>query len=329
MKAIVVKKGDKNPLLLWEEAPDIQCGPEEVLVNVKATAVNRADLLQAMGLYPPPPGESEILGLEMAGVIAAVGDAVKGRQIGDKVLALLPGGGYAQQVAVHYQMLIELPGSWSFVEGAAIPEVWLTAFINLFIEGTLQSGETVMIHAGGSGVGTAGIQMAREAGALVYITAGAEEKLEKCRALGAVLALNYKEQDFFEEVMAATGGKGVDLILDPVGGAYLNQNLNLLKENGRLVNIGLLGGNTAEMNMATLLGKSLRIIGSRLRSRPLTEKIAVTQQFKERFWPMLGKGKIQPVIDTVFPIEEVQAAHAYVRENRNTGKVILEVSAAS
>jgi putative PIG3 family NAD(P)H quinone oxidoreductase len=293
-----------------------------VLIDVKATAVNRADLLQALGLYPPPPGESEILGLEMAGLIAAIGDAVRGRQIGDRVLGLLPGGGYAQQAAVHHQMLIELPAGWSFAEGAAIPEVWLTAFVNLFIEGALKSGETVMIHAGGSGVGTAGIQIAREAGA------GVEAKLDKCRGLGAELAVNYKEQDFFKEVMAATGGKGVDLILDPVGGAYLNQNLNLLKENGRLVNIGLLGGNTAEMNMATVLGKSLRIIGSRLRSRPLTEKIAITQQFKERFWPMLEGGKLQPVIDTVFPIEEATAAHAYVRENRNTGKVILEVAAA-
>ena len=328
MKAIVVKKGNKKPVLLWEEVPDIQCNPDAVLVDVKATAVNRADLLQALGLYPPPPGESEILGLEMAGVIAAVGDAVQGRQIGDRVLALLPGGGYAQQAVVNHQMLIELPAGWSFTEGAAIPEVWLTAFVNLFIEGALQSGETVMIHAGGSGVGTAGIQMAREAGAVVYVTAGAEAKLDKCRDLGAALAVNYKEQDFFEEVMAATAGKGIDLILDPVGGAYLNQNLDLLKGNGRLVNIGLLGGNTAEMNMATVLGKSLRIIGSRLRSRPLTEKIAITQKFKERFWPMLEGGKLQPVIDTVFPIEEATAAHAYVRENRNTGKVILEVMAA-
>ncbi len=328
MKAIVVKKENKKPLLLWEDVPDIQCNPEEVLVDVKATAVNRADLLQALGLYPPPPGESEILGLEMAGVIAAVGDAVQGPQIGDRVLALLPGGGYAQQAAVNHQMLIGLPAGWSFTEGAAIPEVWLTAFVNLFMEGALQSGESVMIHAGGSGVGTAGIQMAREAGALVYITAGAQAKLDKCRGLGATLAVNYKEQDFFEEVMTATGGKGVDLILDPVGGAYLNQNLNLLKENGRLVTIGLLGGNSAEMNMATVLGKSLRIIGSRLRSRPLTEKIAITQQFKERFWPLLEGGKLQPVIDTVFPIAEATAAHAYVRENRNTGKVILEVRAA-
>ena len=328
MKAIVVKKENEKPVLLWKEVSDIQCGPEEVLVDVKATAVNRADLLQVLGLYPPPAGESEILGLEMAGTIAAIGDGVQGCQIGERVLALLPGGGYAQQAAVNHQMLIELPANWSFSEGAAIPEVWLTAFVNLFIEGALKSGETVMIHAGGSGVGTAGIQMAREAGAVVYITAGAKAKLDKCRALGAELAINYKEQDFFEELMTATGGKGVDLILDPVGGAYLNQNLNLLKENGRLVTIGLLGGSSAEMNMASVLGKSLRIIGSRLRSRPLMEKIVITQQFKERFWPLLEEGKLQPVIDTIFPIAEATAAHEYVRENRNTGKVILEVTAA-
>jgi putative PIG3 family NAD(P)H quinone oxidoreductase len=327
MKAIVVKKENKKPLLSWENVPDIDCNPDEVLVDVKATAVNRADLLQALGLYPPPPGESEILGLEMAGVIAAVGDAVQGWKQGDRVLALLPGGGYAQQAAVNHRMLIGLPAAWPFTEGAAIPEVWLTAFINLFTEGALQSDETVMIHAGGSGVGTAAIQMAREAGAVVYVTAGAESKLDECRDLGAALAVNYKEQDFFKEVMTTTGGKGVDLIIDPVGGAYLNQNLDLLKENGRLVNIGLLGGKTAEINMATVLGKSLRIIGSRLRSRPLTEKINITQQFKERFWPMLEGGKLRPVIDTVFPIEAAQAAHAYVRENRNTGKVILEVVA--
>ena len=326
MKAIVVTKEKKTPLLAWQEIPDIQCQSEEVIVDVKATAVNRADLLQALGLYPPPAGESEILGLEMAGVIAAVGDAVADRQVGDRVAALLPGGGYAQQAAVHHQMLIELPDSWSFCEGAAIPEVWLTAFVNLIIEGRLQRGETAMIHAGGSGVGTAGIQMARESGAVAFVTAGTEAKLDRCRALGATLAVNYKKQDFLEAAMAATGGKGVDLILDPVGGAYLNQNLALLKENGRLVNIGLLGGNTAEMNMATVLGKSLRIIGSRLRSRPLTEKISITRQFKERFWPMLTTGKIQPVIDTVFPVDEAQAAHAYVRENRNFGKVILEVT---
>ena len=327
MKAIVVKKSDKEPVLAWETVPDVTYGPEKVLVDIRATAVNRADLLQAMGLYPPPAGESEILGLEMAGVIAGVGDAAEGWQVGDRVLGLLAGGGYAQQVAVHPQMLIRLPNNWSFAEGAAIPEVWLTAFSNLFMEGGLKKGETVMIHTGGSGVGTAGIQMAREAGATVHVTAGTTAKLEKCRELGAALAVNYKTQDFFKAAMDATGGKGVNLILDPIGAAYLTQNLNLLGTNGRLVNIGLLGGSTAELNLGTVLGKSLRILGTRLRARPLAEKIAITRNFQERFWPMLQTGELQPVIDRIFPIAEAQAAHSYVRDNRNIGKVILEINA--
>jgi tumor protein p53-inducible protein 3 len=325
MKAIVVKSENKEPRFVWEDVPDIKPEPDEVLVDVKATAVNRADLLQAMGLYPPPPGESEILGLEMAGVVSAMGDQAKGCKIGDRVMGLLSGGGYARQVAIHPEMLLQLPDSWSFSQGAAIPEVWLTAFSNLFMEAGLKSDQNVMIHAGGSGVGTAGIQMAREAGAVVYVTAGTAAKLDRCRELGASLGVNYKEQNFVEEVMAVTQGRGVDIILDPVGGAYLNQNLDLLKENGRLVNIGLLGGSTAEINLGTVLGKSLRIIGSRLRSRPLAQKIEITRMFADRFWPMLKAGRLQPVIDTVFPIEEVRAAHAYVRQNRNIGKIILEV----
>jgi len=325
MKAIVAKKSDPEPELVWEEVPDVACGPAEVLVDIKASAVNRADLLQAMGAYPPPAGESEIIGLEMAGVVAAVGEAAEGWRVGDRVLGLLPGGGYAARVAVHPQMLLRLPDSWSFTDGAAIPEVWLTAFSNLFLEGSLQSGETVLLHAGASGVGTAGIQMAREAGADVYVTAGSQTKLEACRELGASLAIDYKTQDFFEEVMNATDGKGVDLILDPVGAAYLARNLNLLKVNGRLVNIGLLSGSTAELNLGAVLGKSLRIIGTRLRARPLAQKINITQKFQERFWPLLEAGRLKPVIDKIFPIKEAQAAHAYVRQNRNIGKVVLEI----
>ena len=326
MKAIVIEKSGGQPLLRWREVPGVLQRPHEVLVDIKATAVNRADLLQAMGSYPPPAGESEILGLEMAGVIAAVGDEAEGWQVGDRVLGLLSGGGYAQQVALHPQMLIRLPDSWSFAEGVAIPEVWLTAFSNLFLEGGLKAGEQVMIHAGGSGVGTAGIQLARAAGATVYITAGSDAKLDKCRELGASLAVNYKKQDFFKEVMDATENKGIDLILDPVGGAYLNKNLNLLRVNGRLVNIGLLGGSTAELNLGAVLGKSLRIIGTRLRARPLTEKILITRKFRERFWPMLEKGELKPVIDRILPIQEAQAAHDCVRQNLNIGKVILAVS---
>jgi putative PIG3 family NAD(P)H quinone oxidoreductase len=283
------------------------------------------DLLQARGLYPPPAGVSDILGMEMSGVVAAAGAEVKNWRIGDRVLALLPGGGYAERVAVHHELLLELPQSWSWAQGAAVPEVWLTAFLNLFLEGGLKPGQTVLIHAGGSGVGTAGIQMARETGATVFTTAGSEQKLAQCRRLGANLAINYKRQDFSRQIMAAAAGQGVDLILDPVGGNYLQQNLQVLKENGRLVIIGLLGGRTAEIDLGWVLGKSLRIIGSRLRSRCLEEKISIVRKFREQFWPLLKAGKIQPVIDRVFTITEAQAAHEYVRENRNTGKVILEI----
>jgi NADPH:quinone reductase-like Zn-dependent oxidoreductase len=222
-------------------------------------------------------------------------------------------------------MLLHLPDNWSFVQGAAIPEVWLTAFSNLFMEGGLESGQNVLIHAGGSGVGTAGIQMAREAGAVVFVTAGTTAKLDRCRELGASLGVNYKEQNFVEKVMAATQGQGVDIILDPIGGDYLNQNLTLLRENGRLINIGLLGGSSAEINLGTVLGKSLRIIGTRLRSRSLAQKIEITRMFADRFWPMLEVGRLQPVIDSVFPIEQTLAAHDYVKQNKNIGKVILEV----
>jgi tumor protein p53-inducible protein 3 len=327
MKAIVVKSENKNSQLVWEEVPDIEPKPDEVLVDIRATAVNRADLLQAKGLYPPPPGESAILGLEMAGVVSAVGGQVQGHKIGDRVIGLLSGGGYAQQVAIHSRMLLQMPDGWSFIQGAAVPEVWLTAFSNLFMEAGLTSGQTVLIHAGGSGVGTAGIQMAREAGAIVYVTAGTAVKLDRCRELGAALGVNYKQQDFAEEIMAATQGLGVDIILDPIGGAYLSQNLDLLKENGRLVNIGLLGGGTAEINLGAVLGKSLRIIGTRLRSRPLAQKIEITRMFADRFWPMLEAGSLQPIIDSVFKIEDADTAHDYVKQNKNTGKVILEVGA--
>jgi tumor protein p53-inducible protein 3 len=325
MKAIIVKPDSEKPVLVWQAVSDISFGPDEVLVEVRATAVNRADLLQAQGHYPPPAGESEILGLEMSGVVAAVGAEVRNRHIGDRVLALLPGGGYAEHVAVRQGLLLELPQNWSWAQGAAVPEVWLTAFLNLFLEGGLKTGQTVLIHAGGSGVGTAGVQMARETGATVFITAGNETKLAKCRELGANQAINYKNQDFSQAILAATAGQGVDLILDPVGGSYLRKNLEILKENGRLVNIGLLGGRTAEIDLGWVLGKSLRIIGSRLRSRPLEEKISIIRKFKEQFWPLLKAGKMQPVIDRVFPITEAQAAHEYVRQNRNIGKVILEI----
>lgn len=325
MNGIVVTRDQTPPILSWQAVDPPHVEPGDVLVEIKATAVNRADLMQAAGHYPPPPGASPILGLEMAGVIAACGPEVVGWQVGDRVCALLPGGGYAEQVAVPADMLIRLPEAWSFEMGAAIPEVWLTAFVNLFQEGDLKPGESVLIHAGGSGVGTAAIQLAREAGAIPFITAGTQAKLVRGRALGAVLAVNYKTDDFYEAVMAATNDYGVDLILDPVGADYLDRNLRALAFRGRLVEIGLLSGAEASFNMGLLLGKRLKIIGSTLRTRPVEEKIALTRAFRDRFWPLLVSGKMTPIIDQTFPIQEAQAAHQYVRENRNIGKVILTI----
>ncbi|MBP6017279.1 MAG: NAD(P)H-quinone oxidoreductase [Candidatus Promineofilum sp.] len=325
MKAIGVHGDKKNPVLLWEDVADIDYGPDEVLVDVRATAVNRADLSQARGSYPPPPGASEILGLEMAGVISEVGQRVEGWRPGDRVMALLPGGGYAERAAVPAGMLLRLPDGWSFAQGAAVPEVWYTAYINLFDEGQLQAGETVLIHAGASGVGTAAIQLAVDAGARAIATVGSPDKAAFCRELGAS-TINYKEDDFLAQAMGATNGQGVDVILDPVGGSYLSRNIEALRRFGRLVNIGLLGGPMGELNMGQLLGKRLHIVGSTLRTRPLAEKVAITRRFEAEILPKLADGRLRPILDTRFPITEAQAAHEYVRANRNIGKVLLNVS---
>lgn len=325
MHAIVVRGEPGDPRLVWEVVPDVVYDEDEVLVDVRATAVNRADLSQARGHYPPPPGASDILGLEMAGVIVAVGEEVSDWKVGDRVCALLPGGGYAEQVAVPADMLLRLPNNWTFAMGTAVPEVWFTAYVNLFLEGDLQKGETVLIHAGASGVGTAAIQLAVEADARVFITAGTTEKLAFCRDLGAELTVNYKQQDFLEAVMKATDNKGVDLILDPVGGSYLDRNVRALRRFGRLVNIGTLGGGEGQMNVGLLLGNRLRLIGSTLRSRPPAEKIKITKQFEAGYWHLFKKGALRPIIDTTFALADAQQAHAYVAQNRNIGKVILTI----
>ena len=325
MKGIVVHGEPGNPILVWEDVADVTYGSDDVLVRVGATAVNRADLLQARGNYPPPLGASKILGLEMAGTIEAIGANVFDWQVGDRVCALLPGGGYAEKVAVPQQMLLSLPDVWQFTQGAAIPEVWLTAFVNLFGEGQLQSGERVLIHAGGSGVGTAAVQLAHAVGAIPFVTAGTEAKLARCRELGASVAINYKVHNFLEAVMEVTDGEGVDLILDPVGGSYLAQNIRALRRFGRLINIGLLGGLKGELNMGHVLRKRLHLVGSTLRTRPVSEKIAITHQFADRFWAKFLSRELKPIIDTIFPITEAQAAHQYVLENRNIGKVVLSM----
>lgn len=323
MKAIVVYPAEP-PQLLWEDVPDPTYKPDEVLVAVRTTAVNRADLLQAVGGYPPPPGASPILGLEMAGEITAVGEAVTNWQVGDRVCALLPGGGYAELAAVPAGMLLPVPTSWSYAQATAVPEAWLTAYVNLFQEGELAEGEIVLIHAGASGVGTAAIQLARAVGARPWVTAGTAEKLAFCRELGAELAVNYKEADWPTAVAEASQGQGVNLILDPVGGNYFQDNLNALAPHGRLVNIGLLsGGRVEKLNIAPILRRRLQIKGSTLRNRPLAEKINLTHAFYDWFGDQLRDGTLQPIIDTTFPIQEASAAHAYVRQNRNIGKVVL------
>lgn len=325
MKAIVVHgRGEEEaPSLVWEDVPDVTYGADEALVEVRAAGVNRADLLQARGGYPPPAGTSEILGLEIAGVIVETGAGVTGWQPGDRVCALLAGGGYASLAAVPAGLLLRLPEDWDYVTGAAIPEAWYTAFVNLIMEGTLQRGERALIHAGGSGVGTAAIQLAREEGAEVFITAGQEAKLAYGRELGAQLAVNYRRADFAKAVNEHTGGEGVDLILDPVGTDYFERNLSLLRSNGRLVQIGLLSGARATIDLGLVLGRSLRIIGSRLRPRSLQEKIAITRRFEAQVWPKLLSGEVEAVVDSVFAIEDAAAAHAYVQQDRNLGKVIL------
>ena len=325
MKAIVVHPDDPDPELRWEEVPDPKLKPGEVLVQVAATAVNRADLLQARGQYPPPPGASEILGLEMAGTVLDPGDNASGWTAGDRVCGLLSGGGYAEKVAVPPELLLRLPDNWTVEQGAALMEVWLTAYSNLFWEGGLKEGEVALLHGGASGVGTAAIQLARAAGARVIVTAGSPEKLDRCRALGAERTICYRDEDFAEAVRETTDGRGVDLILDVVGADYLERNLASLAENGRMVTIGLLGGAKAEINLGMILGKSLTLKGTRLRARPRPEKADILAGFVENFWPHLLSGRMEPVVDRAVSIREAGPAHAYVKANRNVGKVVLRV----
>jgi len=325
MKAIIIQSDQENNSLVWQDVPAPTYNEDEVLVDIYATALNRADLLQRAGKYPVPPGASNILGLEMAGQIAAVGANVTGWQIDDRVCALLSGGGYAEQINVPHQMLMPIPNNWSYQQAAAIPEVFFTAFVNLFMEAGLQKGETVLIHGGASGVGTAAIQLAREAGCRVFATAGTDEKIARCVTLGAELAINYKKEDFVERTKTQTSGEGVDVILDMVGAAYLERNIKLLKLRGRLVFIAVLGGAKAEINLAALMGRRLRLIGSVLRSRSLAEKIEIKQKFMEQFWPLLETGTIQPIIDSVYSIEQAEEAHRRMADNQNIGKIILDV----
>ena len=325
MYAIQVQSELPDRPLVWQETADPAFGPDEVLVDIHATALNRADLLQRAGNYPPPPGAPDILGLEMAGVVAAVGSHVRHWRPGDRVCALLGGGGYAERVAVHHTQLMPIVPEWSFADAAALPEAYLTAFVNLFMEAQIKPGEVALVHGGASGVGTAAIQLLHEMGHTVIATAGSEAKVAACRKLGANLAVNYRQEDFAEQVKHFTQGRGVDVILDMVGQEYFDRNLDLLKTRGRLVFIATLSGATVQMDIGRVMRKRARLIGSVLRPRSLDEKQEIRDVFMNRCWRLMEQGLIKPVIDRVFPIQEANAAHAYMAANENIGKIVLAV----
>jgi len=325
MKAIQVVQENATSRLVWAEAEEPVMRPDDVLVDIHATTLNRADLSQAVGNYPPPAGASPILGLDMAGTIAALGTNVTGWQVGDRACSLLTGGGYAERTVVDHRMLFPVPAGWSWAEAASLPEVYLTAFVNIFMEADFQPGETVLVHGGASGVGTAAIQLVKAAGGTVITTAGKAEKVAACLSVGADRAINYNEEDFVEVVREFTGGLGVDVILDMVGAAYLQRNISLLKVRGRLIWIATLGGAVGEINIGQLMGKRARLIGSVLRARPLDEKLEIVRRFRAQFWPQVESGVIRPVIDRSFPVQEAQAGHEYMRGYENIGKIVLDV----
>lgn len=321
MKAIRIEQDE----LVWDDAPTPQLGVGEVRIGVRATAVNRADLAQRSGSYPPPPGASDILGLECAGEVLEVGEGVTRVAPGDQVCALLAGGGYAQQVVVPAGQVLKVPDGFDAVRAAALPEVFATAYLNLYMEARLSRGERVLLHAGASGVGTAAIQLCRAFHNPCVVTAGGQDKIERCVALGAAGGADRHAGGFQDMVKAWTDGAGVDVILDPVGASYLEENVRCLSPGGRLVLIGLMGGATAEVNLGLLMIKRLRLIGSTLRARPISEKAAVMDQLRDRVWPLLAAGDIEPIIEAVIPIAEAGRAHTLVAGNETVGKVVLTV----
>jgi tumor protein p53-inducible protein 3 len=324
MKAVIVEKpGDESALKIGEvDEPAIK--PDEILIRVRAAGLNRADILQRQGFYPPPPGASEVIGLECAGEVSAVGAAVSGWKVGDRAMALLPGGGYAEKAAVHHGSAMKIPASLSFEEAAGFPEVFLTAFLNLFMLAGIKSGETALIHGGGSGVGTASILLLKEADARAIVTAGSDAKCEQCLKLGADVAINYNPGPFAPSVRTATGGRGVDVILDSIGGPYLSGNIESLADGGRLVLIGLMKGPRAEIDLSAVLRRHLKIFGSTLRTRPAAEKAQIVAAFLKQFGAALEAGRLRPPIYKVLPAAEAPTAHRMMQASEHFGKIILK-----
>ncbi len=326
MRAIVVEKPGGEEAMRIGEVPAPSLGAGELRIRVAAAAVNRADLLQRQGLYPPPAGASPTLGLECAGTVAEVGEGVSGWRAGERAMALLTGGGYAEEVVVPAVCAMKVPERLSLEEAAAVPEVFLTVFLNVFQLGTLPAAGWALVHGGGSGIGTAAIQMVKVAGGRIVVTAGSDEKCRRCLALGADSAVNYRTDDFAAAARSATGGAGVDVVLDSIGAPYLAKNLASLAAGGRLVLIGLMGGAKAEIGLGELLIRRLSIIGSTLRSRPTAEKAALVGAFVERFGAALDDGRLRPVVDRVVPLADAAAAHRAMKASDHFGKIVLSVA---
>ena len=326
MRAVVITEPGGPEVLQVRDVPDPVPGPDDVLVEVKATALNRADTLQRQGGYPAPPGSpDDIPGLEFSGVVLKAGERVAAPGEGDRVCGLLGGGGYAGRVVTHHRLAIPVPDSLDFAQAAAVPEAYFTAYDALFNHCGLEMGEKVLIHAAGSGVGTAAVQMAHQAGAFVFGTAGSDDKVAKAVALGLDVGINYREQDFSAVVSDRTGGAGVDALLDVVGGEYWDRNVASLAVRGRMVLVGTLGGGNVSVNLGALMGKRLRIHGTVLRARPVEEKIALTNQFKKHVLPLIASGSITPVVDRTFPMAEAAESHRYMESNANFGKIVLNI----
>lgn len=323
MHAITIPEPGGPEALVWDEVPDPVAGEGEVLVEVVASAVNRADILQRQGFYHPPAGASLYPGLECSGRIIEIGPGVSGRAVGDEVCALLAGGGYAEKVAVPAGQLLPVPEGVDLKRAAALPEVTSTVWSNVFMIAHLRPGETLLVHGGSSGIGTMAIQLAKAVGAKVAVTAGTKEKLDYCAELGADVLINYREQDFVAEVKQATGGAGADVILDNMGAKYLDRNVQALAVNGRLAIIGMQGGIKAELNIATLLNKRAAISATSLRARPLGEKAAIVAAVQEHVWPLLAAGHVRPVVDRELPMSDAATAHQVVEDSRHIGKVLL------
>jgi putative PIG3 family NAD(P)H quinone oxidoreductase len=325
MQAVVVRDPGSESALALDNLPDPVPAPDEILIRVHAAGVNRADLLQRRGLYPPPPGASPLLGLECAGEVVAVGSPTLDPWIGRRVMALLPGGGYAELVTVHSGSVIETPAALSDDEAGGVPEAFLTAYLNLFELGRLRPVQAALVHGGSGGVGTAAIALCRAAGARVVVTAGSPDRCRRCRELGAEVAVDYHTDDFVTAAQGLTEGLGVDVVLDCIGGPYLERNLAAVRDGGRVVVIGLMGGRTAELDLAIVLRRHIHLLGSTLRSRATEFKRDLVRAFLDRFGVALEAGELRPVVDRVLPLADAERAHAALTAGDVFGKLVLTI----